>query len=166
MRSRSTPSIFIPSAPIRLYSCTRARAALGVRGMGRLLNIAYTKMRGDATSPRAARSRRASSFATESFPTSRTVVIPVASQVLSAYSTGCGTPPRESCTCACTLISPGRTNFPVASISASAAGRRARPPLTATGSSHTTSAIVFPSITTSASPRAGVPLPSGRGGGA
>src|SRR5579862_2430805 len=62
--------------------------------------------------------------------------------------------------CVWLLISPGRTNLPVASIWTSPAGRRALPRLSATGSSGTTSVMVFPSMTMSMGPRAGVPLPS------
>src|ERR1039458_2876767 len=121
------------------------------------------KMRGAASSP-SALCWRISSARLVSLPTSRMVVMPQASQMLSSYSSGCGLPPRSSCRCACALISPGRTYLPVASITASAsapprAGMR-EPRAAATGSSGITSAIVLFSMTMSLGPLAGVPLPS------
>src|ERR1017187_8069274 len=121
------------------------------------------KMRGAASSP-SALCWRISSARLVSLPTSRMVVMPQASQMLSSYSSGCGLPPRSSCRWACALISPGRTHLPVASITASAsapprAGIR-EPRAAATGSSGITSAIVLFSMTMSLGPLAGVPLPS------
>src|ERR1017187_5657948 len=120
-------------------------------------------MRGAASSP-SALCRRISSARLVSLPTSRMVVMPQASQMLSSYSSGCGLPPRSSCRWACALISPGRTYLPVASITASAsapprAGMRELR-AAATGSSGMTSAIVLFSMTMSLGPLAGVPLPS------
>src|ERR1035437_980279 len=121
------------------------------------------KMRGAASSP-SALCWRISRARLVSLPTSRMVVMPQASYLLSSYSSGCGLPPRSSCRWACALISPGRTYLPVASITASAsapprAGIR-EPRAAATGSSGITSAIVLFSMTMSLGPLAGVPLPS------
>src|ERR1017187_3685652 len=116
-------------------------------------------MRGAASSP-SALCRRISSARLVSLPTSRMVVMPQASQMLSSYSSGCGLPPRSSCRWACALISPGRTYLPVASITASAGVAARDPRAAATGSSGMTSAIVLFSMTMSLGPLAGVPLPS------
>src|ERR1035437_8761209 len=77
------------------------------------------KMRGAASSP-SALCRRISSARLVSLPTSRMVVMPQASQMLSSYSSGCGLPPRSPCRWACAVISSGGTDLPVASITASA----------------------------------------------
>src|ERR1035441_9933499 len=120
-------------------------------------------MRGAASSP-AALCRRISSARFVSLPTSRTVVMPQASQMLSSYSSGCGLPPRSSCRWPCALINPGRTYLPVASITASATASACAPwrnPRAAdTASSGMTSAIRLSSMTMSLGPLAGVPLPS------
>src|SRR5439155_955341 len=119
-------------------------------------------MRGAAMTPRALESRHASAFFV-SLPTSRIVVMPVASQILSSYSIGCDTPARSSCKCACASINPGSTYLPVASISAvpgAAGARRPSPRFSATGSRATSCVIVFPSSTMSNGPLAGVPFPS------
>ena len=104
---------------------------------------------------------RISSARLVSLPTSRMAVMPQASHMLSSYSSGCGLPPRSSCKWACALISPGRTYFPVASITASACtGARDPARAAATASSGMTSEIALFSTTMSLGPLAGVPLPS------
>ena len=57
-------------------------------------------MRGAAISPEALLAQRVSAWA-KLLPTSRTLVIPQVNQVLNSYSSGCGWPSRESCTCIC-----------------------------------------------------------------
>ena len=118
-------------------------------------------MRGATISPRCDRPRSTTLSDSLSAPTSRTLVMPFASQILWLYSNPpIDCPLRCDCMCACALISPGSTYLPVASISASAAGRLARPARSATGSSETISVITLPSTMMSIGPRVGVPLPS------
>ena len=82
MMSRSMPPILMPSTPSFLSACTRARASAGVRMLPRSKNgIDEHARRHDLA---ALLTGRAVATLSDSLsaPTSRTVVMPLASQIL------------------------------------------------------------------------------------